>query len=309
MKKIAFLLFLIPILFSSCQKKGYINIKNSGFWINNCTAPFEVQFYLDVNYQPKEITYHWDFGDGTNSDEKEPLHNFTKTGKYNVKLQIVNYKTVVDKEFVIDVSQDPMPIQADFGYESTHNNYFAPCEIQFTNNSQYASKFFWDFGDGKGSDQTGPTHIFDTAGTYNVYLHAICGKDTASTILKLDIDPPPSKISIDVVSIWLPEEYIGGTYKLEYYSGIHLETPIDLQPVKAEDYPFGWNISDDLYFFDGNYDSQALYFEIYDYYDDNIPIYSFGKKFKEIQQAFYPDTLSWNGENGYSAEVLVSYEQ
>ena len=308
MKKHAFLLILLPLFFSSCQKKGYINIKNSGFWINNCTAPFEVQFYLDLSYEPKTISYHWDFGDGTTSEEKEPLHNYSKIGKYNVKLQIVNYKTVVDKDFVIDVSQDPMPIDANFDYESTHRYYFAPCQIQFTNNSQYASKFFWNFGDGKGSEETSPSHTFDTAGTYNVYLHAICGKDTATSLLRLDIAPPPSKISIDVVSIWLPEQYIGGIYTLEYYSGIHPE-PISIEPVKAENYPFGWTIGRNLFFFDGNYDSRALYFEIYDYYNDNNPIYSFAKKFEEIQQAFYPDTLSWDSGNGFAAEVLVSYEQ
>lgn len=308
MKKIVYLIILSTLFFSSCQKKGHIDVKNSGFWINNCTAPFEVQFYLEVGYQPKEISYLWDFGDGTTSDEKEPLHNYTKTGKYNVKLTIVNYKTVENKTFTIDVSQDPMTIVSDFDYESIHGKYYAPCEIQFTNTSQYASNFFWNFGDGHGSEETNPTHIFESAGTYNVYLHAICNGDTVSSLLRMDIAPPPSQISVDVVSIWFPDEYLDGLFELHYYIGNYNETPASLDAVNVTDFPFGWVINKDLSYFDGNYDSRSLYFEVTDYYNDTYPIYSFGEKFEDIQNAFYPDTLSWDNGQGFAAEVLVSYK-
>jgi len=310
MKKVVYLIILSTLFFSSCQKKGNIDIKNSGFWINNCTAPFEVQFYLEVGYQPKEISYLWDFGDGTTSDEKEPSHNYKKTGKYMVKLTIINYKTIVEKTFTIDVSQDPMPIEANFDYESIHGKYYAPCEIQFTNTSQYASKFFWNFGDGLGSEETSPTHIFNTTGNYSVYLKAFCNGDSTTSLLKIYIAPPPSKISIDVVSIWLPEDYYNGLFELHYYTASYNnnETPVSLDAVKATDFPFGWIINKDLYYFDGNYDSRSLYFEVTDYYNDTYPIYSFGKKFSDIQDAFYPDTLSWDNGQGFAAEVLVSYK-
>ncbi|MEA3451477.1 MAG: PKD domain-containing protein, partial [Bacteroidota bacterium] len=216
MKKIVYLLLLTTIIFSSC-KKGNIDIENSGFWVNNCTAPFEVQFYLNVHYQPKEISYHWDFGDGNTSSDKEPNHIYAETGVYNVKLQIVNYKQTIEKTYSINISQDPMPIEAEFDYQSKHRKYFAPTEIEFINNSQYATNFFWNFGDGNGSEETSPTHIFDTAGTYNIYLHAICNNDTATSLFQLEIAPPPETISVDVVSIWLPEQYLGGLFELHYY--------------------------------------------------------------------------------------------
>ena len=34
----------------------------------------------------KAVSYHWDFGDGTTSDEKSPLHVYSKSGYYNVRL-------------------------------------------------------------------------------------------------------------------------------------------------------------------------------------------------------------------------------
>jgi len=309
MKKLYLLAILTLFTLFSCQKKGYVDVQNLDFWVKNNTAPFEVQFYLDVHYQPDEISYHWDFGDGTTSTEKEPVHVYNETGKYTVKLQIVNYKTVYEKSLIIDVSQDPMPIVADFDYESTHyNRYYAPCEIKFYNKSQYADKFFWNFGDGTGSEEANPTHIYQTDSTYNIYLHAISGTDTGTSVFQLPILPPPSTINIDVVTVWLPEELMGGMYSLEYYTDNFHETPSHLNSIIYTERPFGWVIGQSLYYFNGIYDNTLLYFEIWDENYAQAPIYDFGIKFSEIQDKFYPDTLFWDSGNGYSAEVLVSYE-
>jgi PKD repeat protein len=47
-------------------------------------------------------------------------------------------------------------------------NWNAPCQIEFYNQTQYASEYFWDFGDGSGSTDDSPTHIYRNPGTYNV---------------------------------------------------------------------------------------------------------------------------------------------
>ncbi len=308
MKKIYFLSFIALLFFASCAKKGHIDVKSAGFWINNNRPPFDVQFYLDVAYQPKEISYNWDFGDGTTSSEKEPHHIYAKTGIYHVKLTIINYKTTVEKTFDIDVSQDPMPIKVDFSYQATNNKYYNPTEINFYNKTQYASEFFWNFGDGHGTDDADPTHIYDSTGTFNVYLYAYCNGDTAASVMQLQILPPPTKLSIDVVSIWLPDELMGGMYDLHYYTDIFEETPSNLGGVIADDNPFGWIIGEDLYYFDGNYDAGNLYFEVWEAHNNQAPTYSFGTKFSDIKNSFYPDTLWWDDGNGFAAEVLVSYE-
>ena len=36
------------------------------------------------------VKYHWDFGDGKQSEEQHPVHQFIATGSYNVCLAVVN---------------------------------------------------------------------------------------------------------------------------------------------------------------------------------------------------------------------------
>lgn len=59
----------------------------------------------------------------------------------------------------------------------------------FTNGSDCANAFWWDFGDGYYSDLENPWHMYDSAGTYQVCLTAIdtgtLRSDTACQVLDL----------------------------------------------------------------------------------------------------------------------------
>lgn len=307
MRKIYFVFLSIFIIFSSCEKKGYVTIHSLDYYIKNNTTPFEVEFYLDLTYQPSEATITWDFGDGTTSNDKSPAHVYEETGKYTVKLTIVNYQTVHEETLIIDVSNDPMPIKSDFNFERISSKAFAPCEVQFYNTSQYSSDFIWNFGDGYASEDDSPTHVFEEPGTYNIYLYATGGGDTATSVAEIEILPPPENISIDVVSIWLPGTLLGEDYELYYKLDIFNETPSDLPIVNAATIPFGWIIGKELFFFNGDYNSDVLYFELWWVYDNQAPTYSFGIRMEEIQELYYPDTLFWDNGNGYAAEILLSY--
>lgn len=43
---------------------------------------------LFLNYSTTALSYSWDFGDGTTSEQFEPRHKYQKFGKYNVRLTI-----------------------------------------------------------------------------------------------------------------------------------------------------------------------------------------------------------------------------
>jgi PKD repeat protein len=54
----------------------------------------------------------------------------------------------------------------------------APATVQFTNQSQHAADYLWDFGDGTSSTNENPTHTFNGLGEFTVTLTAnagVCG--------------------------------------------------------------------------------------------------------------------------------------
>jgi len=63
----------------------------------------------------------------------------------------------------------PVPI-ADFLIIG--NNEPAPAKISFTNESQNAEAFYWEFGDGGISTENNPNHTYQNAGAFNVKLTA-----------------------------------------------------------------------------------------------------------------------------------------
>jgi gliding motility-associated-like protein len=63
-------------------------------------------------------------------------------------------------------------------------------------------KFQWFFGDGAGSTQPAPAHLYAAAGTYTVSMRLTnrCGLDT-TIIQKVKIFPPPAKPSIPIAAV------------------------------------------------------------------------------------------------------------
>ena len=80
-------------------------------------------------------------------------------------------------------------------------------EFQFTNCSDNATKFLWEFGDGETSTLQEPTHVFEQQGAYEVKLFA--GEDANDDgefdeldepdIFTLMLDVAPNNTSIDVI--------------------------------------------------------------------------------------------------------------
>ena len=70
----------------------------------------------------------------------------------------------------------PDPVAA-FDSEVAADN---PQLVSFTNNSENAEEFFWDFGDdSEGSTQKHPTYLYETAGIYTITLTAVTGETEA----------------------------------------------------------------------------------------------------------------------------------
>jgi gliding motility-associated-like protein len=125
--------------------------------------------------------YNWEFGDGTVSTIEQPDSiTYGGVGEYRILLEISN-------DFCNDTSSKiirivPPPPIADF---IGSGEGCVPLTINFENNSQYASGFLWEFGDGNSSGLSNPKYTYFQPGTYTVRLIAE-GPNGTDEMLKID---------------------------------------------------------------------------------------------------------------------------
>jgi gliding motility-associated-like protein len=135
-------------------------------------------------------TWSWDFGDATSSTLQNPSHTYATGGTYNVTLTVTTAAGCTNS-IVKTVTVNPKPV-ASF----TANNMCYVGSVTFTNTSTIASgtisSYNWDFGDATTSTLQNPTHVYSTAGTYNVTLTATSalGCSTTTTVA-VNMQPAP----------------------------------------------------------------------------------------------------------------------
>lgn len=123
----------------------------------------------------------WDFGDGNGSDVFGSVeHYYSSFGSFNVSLEATSTEGCVGSvtyNSLITVGEQP---KADFSYAPSNPNLFDP-EVIFENESENATFYEWDFGDGSAiNTEINPNHYFPEIGNkrYEVTLKAINSDNT-----------------------------------------------------------------------------------------------------------------------------------
>ena len=100
MKKL-FLIFIFPVFIISCSKTP-----EADFYIeiNKAKVGSEVFF---INSSDNADSYEWDFGDGTYSTAKNPVHIYKTTGTYNVTLSAFSNKGKESKAMMLLTVVEP----------------------------------------------------------------------------------------------------------------------------------------------------------------------------------------------------------
>ncbi|MFL5753531.1 MAG: PKD domain-containing protein, partial [Bacteroidia bacterium] len=126
-------------------------------------------------------SYSWDFGDGTNSIVKNPLHQFLNPGTYPVKLIPTSDKGC-SNEITINAVINVLPV-ADF-------TFISECDsdpIVYSNTSFISTgtlTYVWSFGDGQQDVLASPTHLFASGGTWYSELLATSDLGCKDSITK-----------------------------------------------------------------------------------------------------------------------------
>ena len=140
-------------------------------------VPTEGDAPLTVQFTDKSLgiptAWAWEFGDGTNSSERNPQHIYQNPGVYTVSLTASNIVSSQKKtkENYITVREPVKPPVADFN--ATPRSGVIPLTVTFTDaTTNEPTAWSWVFGDGGTSQEQNPVHVYTVAGTYTVNLTA-----------------------------------------------------------------------------------------------------------------------------------------
>lgn len=156
----------------------------SAVWPNN-TA-------LIANLSKDIVSAHWDFGDGTTSNDfGVTSHQYPTCGYYNIILIESDGRCsdTLERSFSIE-GREILP-----AFTTSANDGCEPVTITFNNASNNADSLVWDFGDGTStiSNSQNVRHTYSAPGTYDatLTLYGDCGA-TTSMSKTITVFPKPT---------------------------------------------------------------------------------------------------------------------
>nr|MBS0036914.1 PKD domain-containing protein [Saprospiraceae bacterium] len=158
------------------------------------TSQLEIEF---VNDTEDADYFLWDFGDGNNSNESEPTHEYAIDGIYNVTLTAANECDTSLWETEIEVFSSPSGEIAVNGKQDTTFTHCSPFMVVFEDKTQsIVTERLWVFPGGIPDTATVPMVevIYESPGTYPVQLIVVNPEGTDTVIVDhlIEILPNPT---------------------------------------------------------------------------------------------------------------------
>jgi chitodextrinase len=138
----------------------------------------EVRFFDEstVERGGRIVAWLWDFGDGTTSAERNPVHRYLADGVYTVTLTVTSDEGIdASTSRTITVSTPPQEVSVDFRFEPESPTMLD--DVAFFDETTLSRgeviAWLWDFGDGTTSTEQNPTHRYAADGEYTVTLTVV----------------------------------------------------------------------------------------------------------------------------------------
>jgi|GEM_PF-2521997 len=185
-----------------------------------------------TNTTPNVASCSWDFDNGDFSADCNPTAVFDLPGNYNVTLTVTSpVGCTASTSQIVLVGERPIPSFTFVLIDTCH-----PATVVFTNTSQLADGYEWDFGDGATATATSPQHVYTSPGTYTVTLTAIAdGVCTAVASQNLTVEETP----VANISLAQNERCFGEAFPFQNASTGSISN-------------LEWDFGDGLFSFEGN---------------------------------------------------------
>jgi len=163
----------------------YPNECQALFWFSTNPANYKEYLFNDLSYGNDEILlWHWDFGDGTISNQANPIHEFATDGTYNTSLTITT-----------ENCENTFPLDITVSEENQYSDTLMPLFYPEVNNDNVIfhnltigdiDSWEWNFGDGITSTLYSPEHSFDEPGIHEVSLSTYSGSYINTIVIEFE---------------------------------------------------------------------------------------------------------------------------
>ena len=168
------------------------------------------------------LTYKWDFGDGSSSSDRSPSHTYAKNGTYTVTMTVTDGKlsSAVTREVTVQsntvVSGNHAPV-ADFHYKFTGLS--GVLTAAATDADKDELSYVWNFGDGLTSTEKNPKVTYKTGGEKTITLTVSDGKTSS--------EPRAYKVTLAADTVKIPQK--SGIYYKGDADGIYIWAGTNVQ--------------------------------------------------------------------------------
>ena len=161
---------------------------------NTVEAEFDYKLVDDNKFEFGDLSegpiksWKWDFGDGTTSNERNPVHQFASSGKYFVILTVTNEYGKVHQTSKEVVAKGVLKSNFEYTVSQDGDDSIVEC----TNLSpDIAVRYIWNFGDGTYSNEKNPIHRYNFTGKYYISLTAFDSEGNYKIYLKDEVIEVP----------------------------------------------------------------------------------------------------------------------
>ncbi len=130
-------------------------------------------------YNPN-YDYFWSFGDGSNSTQPFPIHQYAAPGTYLVCLTVIDSTAGCSDTWCDSVTYGAAaPCAANFTYQQNNGvvNFYG-----YNAGGGSVNNYYWSFGDGTFGTGQNPVHTYTSSGNYTVCLTIMTAAGCADTL-------------------------------------------------------------------------------------------------------------------------------